>query len=276
MALYQIADPGSISSVADWAEWYVAHSQESLSRASLSKMMGAASGSDVSDEDLDNVWRELEGRQKLYGPNTPIKVSSRLLESKVDWLDIPGYMACLIFSVTGNIEETGLGGKLFEHISNSAVKSYINGEAVVCGVPRRLTASELAAKVNERFTREYPSFRKDRNLDVLAWKPFQDGRPNQIVMLVQCAAGKNWRTKTKELNLKAWSSYIDFMCVPIKGFTLPDIISDVARFDDYGQDAGVIFDRSRIYRNIVGTTLDTATQKKLITWCKRRIKSMNN
>jgi hypothetical protein len=113
-------------------------------------------------------------------------------------------------------------------------------------------------------------------LDVLAWKPFQDGRPNQIVMLVQCAAGKNWRTKTKELNLKAWSSYIDFMCVPIKGFTLPDIISDVARFDDYGQDAGVIFDRSRIYRNIVGTTLDTATQKKLITWCKRRIKSMNN
>jgi hypothetical protein len=93
MALYQIADPGSISSVADWAEWYVAHSQESLSRASLSKMMGAASGSDVSDEDLDNVWRELEGRQKLYGPNTPIKVSSRLLESKVDWLDIPGYMA---------------------------------------------------------------------------------------------------------------------------------------------------------------------------------------
>lgn len=273
--MFPITNTTSKTSIADWAEWYVNHSQQSLSKSDLSNKIAAATSSDVADNFLDSIWIELGNRQRLYGPNSPIKVTPRLLESRFPWTQNPAHMACLIFSVTGNIDGTGNAGQLFEEVSSVALKKYINGEVVTCGFPMKHDAQSLAGMVKEEFTKHYPKFRKDRNLDVIAWRPFNDGRPSQLIILMQCAAGKNWRDKTNELNTKAWQSYINFLSPPLKSFTLPDIISDAERFEDYSHNAGILFDRSRIYRCIQGVTLETTLQERLVKWCKGRITRMN-
>lgn len=273
--MFPIINTVSKTSIADWAEWYVAHSQESLSKSALSSAIASAKGADPTDNFVDSIWLELGQRQALYGDNSPIKVLPRLLESRFPWAENPSYMACLIFSVTGNIEGSGYAGQLFEEVSNIAVKRYINGESITCGFPMKLKAKELSRLVKEDFVKDYPKFRQDRNLDVMVWRPFGDNRPSQLIILVQCAAGKNWRDKTKELNIKAWQSYINFLSPPLKSFTLPDIISDAERFEDYSHDSGIIFDRSRIYRCINGIDLEEPLKKRLIKWCKIRITKMN-
>ena len=275
--MYPILDT-TPTGIADWAEWYVAYSQQSLSKPALvndvALIMGSTTSDDMIDSLIDSVWLILRTRQKLYGPGSPIKVAARLLTSRGKWQDHPHYLACLIFALTGNIEQVGAAGQLFEEVSTLAVKRYLGGEGVTCGFPTTLHASDLASLVTEPFIKEYPSYRKDRNLDILAWIPFNDGRPNQIIVMVQCASGRNWRSKTKELNLEAWKKYIHFLSPPIRSFTLPDIITD-DRFEEQSTDAGLILDRSRIYRCIYGVTLSTDLKARLIKWCKARISTMN-
>ncbi len=275
--MYPILDT-TPTGIADWAEWYVTYSQQPLSKPALTNELAIVLGSTTTDEALDglvdSIWIVLKGRQKLYGPHSPIKVSARLLTSRGNWQDHPHYLACLIFALTGNIEKAGAAGQLFEEISTLAVRGYIGGRGVTCGFPTTLNASDLADMVTEPFIKEYPSYRKDRNLDVMAWIPFDDGRPNQIIVMVQCAAGRNWRSKTKELNLEAWKKYIHFLSPPIRSFTLPDIITD-DRFEEQSTDAGLILDRSRIFRCIHRVTLDADLKDRLIKWCKARISDMN-
>jgi hypothetical protein len=263
--------------IADWAEWYVAHSQDTLSKTALSSQLALTLSLDDDGADIlvESVWLELRLREHLYGPNAPIKVAGRVLKSRLSWLDKPHYLACLIFSLTGNGTQTTVAGQLFEEVSAVAVKHYIGGECVICGFPTPLKVADLAARTGERFIREFPSHRKDRNLDLMAWRPFGDARPGQLIVLVQCAAGRNWKHKTKELAVEAWKKLIQFHVAPVRGFTMPYIISDVSEFEEHSTDAGLILDRIRIYRCTNGVVLDTELKKRLTTWCKGRITAMN-
>ncbi len=274
--MYVVSD-NSPQHIADWAEWYVSHSSDTLSKTMLTSILAQTLYLDdeLIDELVDNVFLELRYRERLYGPNSPIKIEGRVLSSQVSWKDEPHYLACLIFSLTGNAERATYAGKLFEEVSAAAVKQYIGGEAIICGFPKPVRARNLAAAASERFVREFPSTRKDRNLDLMAWRPFGDTRPGQLVILVQCAAGRNWPLKTKELVLEAWKKYVQFHVPPLRGFTMPYIISDPEEFEEHSTDAGIILDRVRIYRFTQGVTLDAQLKKKLTTWCKGRVAAMN-
>lgn len=274
--MYAIMD-GEPEHIADWAEWYVAHSQDTLSKTALSSQLALILGLDDNGADVlvESVWLELRLREQLYGPNAPIKVAGRVLESRFSWLEKPHYLACLIFSLTGNGTQTTIAGQLFEEVSAVALKHYIGGECVVCGFPTPLKVADLAARTKERFIREFPKHRKDRNLDLMAWRPFGDSRPGQLIVLVQCAAGRNWQTKKTELVVGAWKKYIQFHVDPVRGFTMPYIISDTNEFEEHSTDAGLILDRVRIYRCINDVPLDSGLKKWLTTWCRCRITAMN-
>ncbi len=130
---------------------------------------------------------------------------------------------------------------------------------------------ELAIELNEKFVSEIPPSRNDRDLDIVAWKPFGDNRSSQIIILIQCAAGHNWPKKRKDLNLKAWMTYIHFSCTPIRGFSLPIILSDSRDLHEKSMDAGLILDRSRIYRNSITGNPSDGLREELKTWCLSRL-----
>jgi len=210
MFKFSIPDAGSKDSIADWAELFVALSQEELSKSELGSYIEESAGEEPHEAFVDSVWQELEYREYLYGTQPPFKVAEREVKSAINWNNYPEYMTCLIFSLVGNSEDSAKSGKLFERITSEAMKNYLQGGAAVFGHPRNIRLRDMCGAIGEKFNCDPPRYRKDRKLDVLAWKPFGDCRASQIVILMQCAAGHNWRSKLPELSIDAWRRYIHF------------------------------------------------------------------
>ena len=81
----------------------------------------------------------------------------------------------------------------------------------------------------------------------------------------------------KELNLEAWCKYVHWAARPIKGFTIPAIIENEDDMHEHGTDAGIIFDRARLYRHGYGPgrpVKDVTIRTDLLDWCTARLSEM--
>ncbi len=271
-----IENPNSIGDVADWVEFFIFAKKESLSKAQLSSYIEDSSGSEPEQSVLDDVWLELERRIILYGNKCPYELADREIIPLNSWEDVPEYTTCVILSIDGNATETVLTGKLFERLSCKAVRKYIGGEAIIYGFPSKQTVKSIAQTLNETFIKEPSSNFNDRGVDIISWKNFGDNRSSQIAILIQCAAGANWRKKLLEVPYKAWTQYIHWGADPLKGFTAPIIVGE-AKYEDTVTDAGIMLDRSRIFRNVdYECGVDIQLTQDLINWCKPRIESFIN
>ena len=274
--MYDIPDPTRVETIADWAEFYIMLTQSELSKSGLRSYLEASSGSEPSDELVDSVWMELDTRERLYGMEPPFRVQPGLIQPTFEWKERPEYMTCLIFSLEGNPTDTLRSGVLFERIIREAIRNFIGGESIPVGFPNTWKAEDIAKALNEHYIYEPPEYRQDRNLDVVAWKPFSDERASQIVVLIQCAAGHNWTSKKTELSLDAWCKYIHFACKPLKGLGIPIVITDAVRLEEDSTDAGVILDRTRIYRNISKDLTPGELKDDLEKWCLGRLAEMTS
>lgn len=277
MLNYDISAPNDVSSVADWVEFYVTYQEESISKAGLTSNVEGAIGNEPSEDFISSVWNELKIRQILYGNSSPIQVVGRLVEPNINWREKPYYMAFLIYSLEGNPNTTQTtavdGGKLFEKLSREAIERYIGGKAIIYGFPTEQTVQDIAEKyLKEKFIYTPPSYRKDRNLDIFAWRPFKDGRSSQIIMLVQCASGLNWKGKLTELNLGAWKKYIHFSASPLKGFAAPITVTKTDHLEEHSTDGGVFFDRLRLFRLL--DRLPQDLHDECVQWCDIRLVQM--
>lgn len=277
MFTYNIPNPNSISSTADWVELYITFQNCGLSRTQLGSFLESSKGKESSDDFIKDVWDELSYRRIMYGGSPPFQIDYYYIQSDLEWKNAPEYLACLIFSLEGNpntaVSSAAVAGKYFERISNEAVKNYIKGNSIIYGFPSEQNIEEISKSLLfEKFNYLPPSYRKDRNLDLIAWKSWGDNRASQLILFVQCAAGNNWKTKTKELNIRAWEKYIHVAAKLIKGFSIPIVISDAEELHEISTDAGIVIDRSRIYRETINTVFDDLSLKSdLIIWCNNRI-----
>lgn len=276
MITLNIPDTSKASAIADWLELYVANDRDEISKAALASHIEASSASEPSESDINSVWQEMDYRLSLYGDTPPYEVDGDLVVSTIDWQNIPEYMTCLIFTLMGNPDESKRSGTLFERITCESVKNYIQGEALIYGHPAPMTVRELADKMNEEFNCEPPPVRNDRDLDVVAWKPFGDRKGSQLVMLIQCGAGHNWKGKMKDLNIDAWRRYIYFGSTPTRGFSIPSIISDRELLSEIYLDAGLLIDRARLYRYFVNETPADNLRDDLNIWCNERLVDILN
>jgi hypothetical protein len=264
MLRYNIPDATSPEVVADWVELFITFGKGDISKTQLSSYVQASRGSDPDDDFVDNVWDILRSRILLYGNPAPFAVHPLLVDSLIDWEEYPEYLACLIYSLEGNPNtphaSAAEAGKYFERISNEAIKNYIRGESIIYGFPADQDLTTIANSIlKEHFNYSPPHYRKDRNLDIIAWRSFEDNRASQIILFVQCASGNNWKTKIKELNLRAWEQYIHFAAPLLKGFSVPVIIADKELLKEISTDAGVVIDRPRLFRGTFGKTFSDAS-----------------
>jgi hypothetical protein len=218
------------------------------------------------DEEMEKksqeVFRELELRSIAAGEAYPFELPRpTLIQRKSNWFDYPAYVFCLLLSWTG---ETGSGhnspSMLFEELSCTAAKRYLNGNAIRFGSPR----SNLPTSFPEAVTKlceligegsgykDQPSRNsKDRKLDVVAWSDFPDRLPSKLLLFGQCAAGKILAGKLTELRPTAfWKQWIyDHPISPlINSVFIPHRV-DVERDWNHitlGLDGSILFDRCRI------------------------------
>jgi hypothetical protein len=269
--MFELPDAETAQSVADWIELELAAGELSFSKTKVSSIIESETGSEPGEAFLSDIWRHLEERQSRYSERF-FRCDGDLVVRLLNQAPPPEYTACLLFSLYGVSEEHRTDPKIFERLSAEAIKNYLQGKAFVFGWPvladvqadiaRRV--KDVSGAAREKFV-EAPAARyKDRGVDVIAWKPFVEHsagehRSNQLVILVQCAAGADWRKKTGQLPYKSWIQYVHWACDPLQGFAVPRVIPTELWHDVSRESGGILFDRIRIV-NLLSTGV---SQEKL-------------
>lgn len=203
-----------------------------------------------------NVAAEIQRRIHAAGDGYPFSQDGRWLSAKSAAVDF-AYSYCLLLLTAQSVAPNHR--KLFEELCGLAMRQYLGGSQYLIGVPRRLPVPSgfrdaldgLARELGEGNcgNREKKRTRQgDGGVDIVGWAPFRDKRPGQIILLGNCATGRNWRTKIGETHIKAFCSYFggEIHSHPIKAMFVCEIVADDSIWIDTVTRAGILFDRARI------------------------------
>lgn len=285
--MIEIPDPDSVTKVADWVELNISVANNSLSKAAVASALERVLGNEPPETFIASVWRELERRQHLYSSSL-FCVEDRTVKPETNEQP-PEYLACLLLSLFGIQGDTRLPAKLFERLTCEAVRYYLSGHAAVFGWPFdpedredeqeesqiKRKIRKLADDLGERFIEAPLSpFKKDRGIDVVGWMPFREKRSGQVVILLQCAAGHNWKIK-RPVPLDAWREYIHWGCSPIIAFAVPCIVNE-RDWHDTSKDNGILFDRVRIVNLLSEGIRDQTLNQDLNTWVRQQLVASEN
>ena len=231
---------------------------------------------------LDDVWRELERRQRLLGVAAPFDVGRRVITRTLTWKQVPAYAFCVLapllqksagwrpkYTKAELAAHYAQQGLLFERISDEALRGAgwrTHLTAWSRGRAKRLPAvvADVAQQVGEPEranwrTNVSPSA-NEAGLDVVFFRAFTDGRCGFPIYLAQCAAGDDWDTKLHTPVLSVWQELVDFAAPPHKAFALPHSLGpeDLRRVTV--KVGGMVFDRYRLH--------DTS---RPLNWCSQEL-----
>lgn len=283
--MIEIPDPTSISGVADWIELSLSTGGDRFSKAGIGSLIESVTGEEPTEVFLSSLWRELSYRQQLY-INPCFDVQDRTVEPRPDIQPPPEYIACLILSLYGVQGTTQVPAKLFERLTSRAVKQYLCGNAVVFGWPSdtdnnageidesriKHKIKKVAEDLNEKFCEAPPNRFNDRGVDVVGWIPFKGKRPGQIIVLLQCFAGRDWKHKIP-VPLEAWCQYIHWGNNPVRGFAVPTIIPE-RDWHEGSTDKGILFDRPRILNLVSNADEDEELREEFRNWIGQQLSEL--
>jgi hypothetical protein len=269
------------SVIADWIELELSLSGEFLSTSKLSSLINDSTGDEVSEVLLGDVWNTLQIRSsRLTQCNFELD-GDLIISKEIEYKNNQVNQACLFLSLFGASTASQPGPKLFERISGKAIQRYIDGQLFIFGWPPLENTEkgieervrQVAKLTGEQFIQSPSPRYKDRGLDIVAWKPFNDSICNQprtgkLVVLSQCAAGHDWRKKTRELPLESWKEYIHWSSDPVPAFSVPCVIDDNLWHDICKEVGGLVFDRIRIVNCLSNGLQDAMLEEEIDLWLK--------
>lgn len=265
---------------ADWVEFYLIATGNNISKAEYQDFLESTQGYDADESDLgiiDSIWQILEERQAIYGAKPPYTVENNVVRGNIDdWRKKPYLLMCLIFSLEGNDHVDGYtpakSGTLFEKIIKEATKIFFQGKSYIFGYPNESLEQFCSSLDLIEYLSEMPADFNDGGLDVLGTGPFSDDRNNDLSIIIQCAAGKNWPLKIGDVNIDEWVTWLKFSIVPTKGFAVP-IFMKKRDIDKKSKRMGLLIDRPRIYRSLEDVDISTI-KLEVETWCDIRLTQM--
>ena len=277
MKTLELTHPEEVRKVAAWAQLQAIASGRKISKTTATSFVGEARSSEVGENFINSVWGELSVEQRLHR-HPPYEIAGQLLTPLLAFKDDPIYVACLFWALYGDPDKVDESSLLFERIACHAFAAYLDGQAIIlrCGPDgRKLKGAKekielVSQRIGERLI-ETPSAYNDRGTDIVAWKPFHDERTGKLVLLAQCAAGDNWRGKSREVVLDAWRQYIHWTCKPIAGFAAPVFISK-GRWHDIGLESGLVLDRPRLHNLLHRHPIPAELTADAQRWCNAQLK----
>lgn len=101
--------------------------------------------------------------------------------------------------------------------------------------------------------------RRDGGVDVIAWHPFPDSRPGFPIALVQCTIEDDVVGKSRDIDLRLWSTWLGFDTAPMAVLAVP---STIGRNEDWNEVAtnSVLLERLRLVALCARTQTDPETQ----------------
>jgi hypothetical protein len=150
--------------------------------------------------------------------------------------------ATLLFLTPGSVarqtvrgSETSEMGELLEAIAERALANFwgAGGSALRFGHPSvhgrpqefHLAIPWLANRMGLTPGQGYrPPWRKDGGVDVVAWRPFLDRRAGFPIALAQCTMQAETYTKTSDVDLRLWASWLAMDSDPLSLLVIPGTI----------------------------------------------------
>ena len=229
--------------------------------------IGADDEDDENSRALDEVMNEIERRSLACRGGYPFRLEfdGTVLQFETDKNDPRSILYCyLLLSTRLNMKEGRIhseidGTQLLEEISAHALKNYLGRDrarALVFGTARSGTFKDKVNRLCDEL-REGGDFRRlddgalkarDDKLDAVAWAPFSDRLPGQLILFAQCKTGTNWRSYLSQLQptgfIKNWMSGV-ILVDPVRAFCISEA-ADRSKWKSACIGGGILFDRCRL------------------------------
>lgn len=254
--------------LADWAESAILiegrkHLSRSMLRQRLLNRLFLEEGE--LEADIDVLLGEVARRHRIAPDTYPFHETSIGLSRKPG-ADEAAYEFLLWLSVSPRYRQDRRFAEvdgLFDELVKHALPEYLGGSARAVrfahpssdGRPPgfREAVAWLAGllKLNPGPAEPRPR-RKDGGVDVVAWRPFRDGRTGFIVILCQCTAQQDWPPKCKDIVVGQWRGWIDFGLNPLTALAIPFAVPPgFDRWDELRRTVNIILDRLRLCELVV-------------------------
>lgn len=263
MTLILEANPVGTDELADWLELVLLKS--ALRGVGTQKLSSeAASQLGVEDHRLALALNALKKRASLI-PNYAFEVDEVSVKIK-DNVEKSSYIFLLLLSRPTNLmswqtpSPTPAEVDYFENLVCIAMENYFgpNTHTIPFGWPSKCGRPEnfdhaitwLADKIGIQPGRMYRSpRRKDGGVDVVLWRKFPDNRSGFPLALVQCTLQQNYVSKSRDIDLRLWSGWLELDREPTTILAIPNAVPGDEQWQEATANA-VVFERVRIAQNL--------------------------
>lgn len=74
--------------------------------------------------------------------------------------------------------------------------------------------------------------RKDGGVDVVAWRPFPDGKPGIPLVLVQCTLQSELVSKSADIDTRLWASWLRLDVDPMTALAVPQVVTSGEQWNE--------------------------------------------
>lgn len=229
--------------------------------------IGCDDDDDENSDLLDEVMNEIERREYACGSGYPFQLDleGTVLRHNAGNNDQRSTLYhYLLLSTRLNMkndrDHAGINGAdLLEEVAAHALKNYLGGTrarafvfgtSVSGGFQEKVSAlcQELREGAGFRSLDDGPVEANDDKLDAVAWVPFSDSLPGQLIVFGQCKTGSNWEGLVTQLRPvdfnKKWMS-APFLVDPIRALCISEA-PERSRWKGTCVAAGIVLDRCRL------------------------------
>ena len=223
---------------------------------------------------LEDVMKEIERRERACGSGYPFVLGPpggflRCSEPEPEKAQSAAYLYLLLatrLDMKDDRVHAGIDGTtLLEPLSAHAIGSYLGSKkarSLVFGAHAEGGFEHKVDKLCQVIGEgggflnkgEVPVRARDDKLDVVAWIPFADGLPGQLIVFAQCKTGTNWLGSSSELRIdtftKRWIAG-SFVVDPVRAFCVAEAVSETS-WSHIGFSTGILFDRCRLVEHCFG------------------------
>lgn len=145
----------------------------------------------------------------------------------------------------------------------------------------RVALEWLASQLGLKHDKDAPLRKrlKDGGVDVVVWRPFEDGRLGFPVLLAQCTVGqREWEQKGRDIQRALWRKYLGLPGSPPTALVLPFCVHRPDRFENWeivSHEVTFLIDRIRLLDLL--TEVDPtaiAEHEKIDLWTTERMQDL--
>lgn len=115
-----------------------------------------------------------------------------------------------------------------------------------------------------------PPYAKDGGVDVVAWRPFPDGRSGFPVLLAQCTLEKDYKHKAGDVDVRIWSGWLALDVDPATALAIPDVVAAGEEWNALAART-IVLDRIRLASLLADTQQASPMLEQVTEWARQQV-----